>query len=388
MAKNEYRTSVYVGTVDGQKKRKTVRAATQRELDKKVRELKDAFEKGKDLHSNSTFGFWANRWYTDLKEPQGLAPATLTQIRSSMRPLVETFGEAEFKEIKFSDFQRFVNTYSRTPLERTGGLPSKRTIKSVVNTFNSIAEYAAESDIPAAIPFKKVAINKNASAKKRRALTEREIDRIRETEHPAQIAAMIMLFAGLRRGELVPLRWSDIDLERGLLDLRRFGFVENSQFIVKQEGKTSAARRIIPLPPVLIDYLKEYRESGKVTSILVCPKGDGNMHSPSSFRTMWNSYLKALNYKYGFAEPHELTETIGRADLPMMLEPFTPHYCRHTYATLLYLQGVPATTAMGLLGHSSIEMTVDVYTDLKFVPFDLSETFKERLQTDYKVRTA
>lgn len=388
MAKNEYRTSVYVGTVDGQKKRKTVRAATQRELDKKVRELKEAFEQGKDLHSDSTFGYWAERWYTDLKEPQGLAPATLTQIRSSLRPLVEAFGEMDFKEIKFSDFQRFVNTYTKTPSERTGKPPSKRTIKSVVTAFNAVAEYAAESDIPAAVPFKKVAINKNAPAEKRRALTEREIDRIRETEHPAQIAAMIMTFAGLRRGELVPLRWSDIDLERGLIDLKRFGYVEHSQFVVKQAGKTAAARRIIPMPPVLVDYLKEYRGSGKASSVLVCPKGDGSMHSPSSFRTMWNAYLKALNYKYGFEEPHDVRETIGKPDLPMMIEPFTPHYCRHTFATLLYLQDIPATTSMQLLGHSSIEMTVDIYTDLKYYPFDLSETFKEQLQTAYKVRTA
>lgn len=388
MATKDYRTSVYVGTVDGKKVRKTVRAQTQRELDKKVRELKNNFEKGKDLHTNATFGFWADRWYYDLKEPSGLAPATLTQIRSALKPLKDAFAETAFKDITFSTFQRFVNTYSRTPLERTGQLPSKRTIKNVVNTFNAVAEYAAESDIPAAVPFKKVAINKNAPAKKRRALTEKEIDRIRATEHPAQIAAMIMIFAGLRRGELVPLRWSDIDLERGTIDLRRFGYVENSQFVVKEEGKSTSARRVIPLPPVLLDYLKEYRSKGNATSLLVCPQSNGKMHSPSSFRRMWERYLKLLNYRYGFAEPHEVSETVGKPDLPMMIEPFTPHYCRHTYATLLFLQEVPVTKSMQLLGHSSIEMTVDIYTDLKYYPFDISETFKEQLQTIYKVRIA
>lgn len=388
METKEYRTSVYVGTVDGKKVRKTVRAKNQRELDKKVRELKNNFEKGKDLYTNATFGFWADRWYYDLKEPSGLAPATLTQIRSALNPLNAAFAETAFKDITFSTFQRFVNTFSKTPLERTGQLPSKRTIKNVVNTFNAVAEYAAESDIPAAVPFKKVAINKNAPAKKRRALTEKEIDRIRATEHPAQIAAMIMIFAGLRRGELVPLRWSDIDLERGTIDLRRFGYVENSQFVVKEEGKSTSARRIIPLPPVLVDYLKEYRSKGNATSLLVCPQGNGKMHSPSSFRRMWERYLKLLNYRYGFAEPHEVSETVGKPDLPMMIEPFTPHYCRHTYATLLFLQEVPVTKSMQLLGHSSIEMTVDIYTDLKYYPFDISETFKEQLQTIYKVRIA
>lgn len=388
MASNEYRTSVYIGTVDGKKVRKTVRAQNQRELDKKVRELKNNVEKGKDLHTNATFGYWAGRWYYDLKEPSGLAPATLTQLRSALKVLNAAFSDVVFKDISFSTFQRFVNNYSKTPLERTGSLPSKRTIKNVVNTFNAVAEYAAESDIPAAVPFKKVAINKNAPEKKRRALTEKEIDHIRETEHPAQIAAMIMIFAGLRRGELVPLRWADIDLDREIINLKRFVLVENSQFVEKNAGKTYSARRIIPLPPVLVDYLKDYRRSGKATSMLVCPKEDGKMHSPSSFRVMWDGYIKLLNYRYGFAEPHELKETTGKRDLPMMIEPFTPHYCRHSYATLLYLQGVPVTTAMQLLGHASIEMTADIYTDLKYAPFDISDTFREELQTIYKVKIA
>lgn len=377
-----------MGTVDGKKVRKTVRAQTQRELDKKVRELKNNFEKGKDLHTNATFGYWADSWYYDLKEPSGLAPATLTQIRSALKVLNAAFADVAFKDISFSTFQRFVNTYSKTPLERTGSLPSKRTIKNVVNTFNAVAEYAAESDIPAAVPFKKVAINRNAPAKKRRALTEKEIDHIRETEHPAQIAAMIMIFAGLRRGELVPLRWSDIDLDREIINLKHFVLVENSQFYEKDEGKTISARRVIPLPPVLVDYLKEYRGSGKANSMLVCPKEDGNMHSPSSFRRMWARYLKVLNYRYGFAEPHDVSETVGKPDLPMMIEPFTPHYCRHTYATLLFLQEVPVAKSMQLLGHSTIEMTIDIYTDLKYYPFDISDTFREELQTIYKVRTA
>ena len=84
----------------------------------------------------------------------------------------------------------------------------------------------------------------------------------------------------------------------------------------------------------------------------------------------------------------DVSETVGKPDLPMMIEPFTPHYCRHTYATLLFLQEVPVAKSMQLLGHSTIEMTIDIYTDLKYYPFDISDTFREELQTIYKVRTA
>lgn len=389
MAKKVFKTTVYTGIdKDGKKTRETVRASSKRELDKKVRAIKDDVARNKDLLSNATFGYWADRWYEDLKEPSGLAPATLTQIRSSLLPLREEFGDKEFKDIRFADFQSFINDYTKTPTDRTGKPPSKRTIKAVVAAFNNVAEYAAENDIPAAVPFKKTAINKNAPVKKRRALTETEINRIWETEHDAQCAALIMIFAGLRRGELVPLRWSDIDLERGIIDLKRFCYVEHSQFVEKEEGKTDSARRRIPLPPALVDYLIEYRRSGKATSVFVCPKQDGSMHSPASFRRMWERYLKLLNYKYGFEVPHDPKETVGKKDLPMRIKPFSPHECRHSYATILFWEDVPVQKSMQLLGHSDIEMTANTYTDLAQSPFDFSETFKEQLRTIYKIQIA
>ena len=73
----------------------------------------------------------------------------------------------------------------------------------------------------------------------------------------------------------------------------------------------------------------------------------------------------------------------------MVIEPFTSHYFRHTFATLLYLQGVPATTAMQYLGHSDIQVTINIYTDLEqYYTFDLPKSFKDKLNTVYKVKVA
>lgn len=379
-----YSTTVYIGNG----KRKYVSAKTERELAKKVRQLKNDVDQGADLQSLATFDHWAKRWLKETKVNQ-VGAGTLQQYQAAIMHLNSQFTGIEFKDIKLADFQRFINEYSSTKSERTRKEPSKASIMNVIKVYNAIAEYALESDIPGAKPFRKISINKNAPVKARRALTEEEIQWIIDTEDRAQIAAMVMLFAGLRRGELVPLQWSDIDLVNGVINLKRFASVEKSSFVLKPEGKSAAAKRRIPMPPVLVDYLKEYRKSHSLNSVLVCPQKSGAMQSPKSFDNMMKHYVKALNYKYGFPEQHELRETVGKKDLPMMIEPFTSHYLRHTFATLLYLQGVPAATAMQYLGHSNIQMTINVYTDLEqYYKFELPESFKQKLETEYKVRTA
>ena len=76
--------------------------------------------------------------------------------------------------------------------------------------------YASANNI-AGVPnfFKFVSIPASAPEEKRRALTIDEQNMIINTPHDAQLPAMIMMFAGLRRGEVIPLEWSDIDLKKG-----------------------------------------------------------------------------------------------------------------------------------------------------------------------------
>lgn len=386
--KKTYRTSVYIGTVDGKEIKKTVRANNQRELDKKVRDLKRAVELGKDLRSDSTFSSWADKWYREMKEPAGLSGGTLQQYRAALSQLLPVFGATEFKNISFSDFQQFINEYSATKTEQTGKVPSKATIYNVIKVYNAIADYAAMNGIPGAVHFKGVTVSKNAPVEKRRALTEKEIQWIVETEHPAQTFAMIMTFSGLRNGEVVPLMWSDIDLERNFIAVSKSVAYEGNQPVLKQGGKTRAAVRRVPIPPILSDYLRRLKGSGTVTTMLVCPNASGQMHTKTTFRKMWNNYIKTLNYKYGHGGV-ALKETEGQKDLPMLILPFTAYNCRHTFATLLFLQGVPVETAKQYLGHENISVTMDIYTDTKNnYRFDLTDTYQERLATDYKVRVS
>ena len=98
---------------------------------------------------------------------------------------------------------------------------------------------------------------------------------------------------------------------------------------IKQGGKTANAVRQVPIPPILVDYLIEYKQQAKILTPYVCYNAGGRLLSGAAFRQMWDSYLIDLNVKYGYAN-----QNVSKYDpkgLPMRIERFTPHYLRHPY---------------------------------------------------------
>lgn len=219
------------------------------------------------------------------------------------------------------------------------------------------------------------------------------------------------------------MQWSDIDLKNGFISVNKSAVFNDNQPTVKQGSKSVNAVRTVPIPQVLIDYLTEYKASSRIISPLVCVNASGKMHTKTSFHKMWDSYIFDLNIKYGYPGTEskrnllQYLKKIVKADsqkkridkmlscdsltdeeitkyikynakelIPLRIEPFTPHYLRHTFATLLYLQSVDVVTAKQYLGHSDIQTTVNIYTDLENNNrFTLSDTYKTKLQQGYKI---
>lgn len=181
--------------------------------------------------------------------------------------------------------------------------------------------------------------------------------------------------------------WSDIDLKRGFIHVTRSVEFESNQPIVKQGGKSDNAVRFIPIPPILVEFLKKTKQESSVLSQYVCTSASGKMFTKSAWRKMWESYLTDLNLKYGYEnEIAKFNPNIKSSELPMKIEPFTPHYLRHTFATLLYLENINVVTAKQILGHADISTTVNIYTDLNnFNKFMLSESFIHKLNNEYAI---
>lgn len=163
--------------------------------------------------------------------------------------------------------------------------------------------------------------------------------------------------AGLRRAELIELRWDDVDLGRGLLLIRREG------------TKTRAGARPLRLPAPAVAALRAHRARQVERRLMlgaawhdsghVFDRGDGRPMAP---RTINGAFKRAAQ----------------RAGLP----PIRLHDLRHGYATMLGRARVPVKTTSAMLGHANVGITLDLYTHLDLVDQDdavtaLEEAFAE-----------
>jgi len=146
------------------------------------------------------------------------------------------------------------------------------------------------------------------------------------------------VLTGAREGELIGLQWGDVDWLNSQLHIRRT--FNHGKFM---EPKSKASRRKIDLAPELVHELKKWK--------LACPKGELDLIFPTEEGTPEN----AANLLYRRFFP-----ALRRAGLPRMRF----HNLRHTYASLLIAQGEHPKYIQSQLGHSSINVTMDIYGHL------------------------
>lgn len=343
----------------------TVYGATQREVKEKGAQLKIQHGKGVDITAaNDSFGTWADRFIAQ-KETEGLTAAYITALKSR-RAHLKQLDSAAISKITTGDIQAIINRLSdyhegKRPL-------AKRTLHSINDVAYQIFELAIMSRVLSYNPAKYVTISKATKETKREALTREQqqwvntplmVKRGKElVDHRARLAAMIMMYAGLRRGELIALTWADINLEAGTIRVNKA--VEFDNGLPKLKGtKTSAGDRTVDIPDVLVDYLKSIRHNDNC--LYVVHQTDGSMHSTSSWRSLWASYMADLNVKYGYSGEASKHHPDG---LTMKIRPFTAHQLRHTFATLLYLSGTDVLVAKEQMGHRNIETTLGIYSHL------------------------
>jgi integrase len=173
----------------------------------------------------------------------------------------------------------------------------------------------------------------------------------------------VALSLGLRQGQALGLTWDAVDLELGTLTVRQALQRQPGKGLVFVQPKSRAGRRTITLPGPLSDALRAHRTAQLAERMaagslwhdddLVFCQADGRPIDPRSDHRAWRVLLTAANVR-----PPRL------------------HDARHTAATLLLQQGVPARVAMEILGHSQISLTLGTYTHV--VP-ELAEDAARRM---------
>lgn len=161
----------------------------------------------------------------------------------------------------------------------------------------------------------------------------------------------LMLTAGLRQGELLALRWRDIDLDAGRLavvanSVRLSKLLEellaiNGREPLRGDPKTARGRRVVELTPQAVDALREHRRATRVIDLngQVFTRPDGRVLAVPTLYTRWRRLLQ-------------------RAGVPIV----RPHDARHTCATLMLGQGIHPKLVSEMLGHATVAITLDTYS--------------------------
>lgn len=162
------------------------------------------------------------------------------------------------------------------------------------------------------------------------------------------IPIVLAIATGLRRGEILALRWEDVDLNAGMITVRR-ALEQTRQGIGFKQPKTPKSRRMVVLPEFAVGLLRTQREAQAVQKLvlspgyqdtdLVCTEADGRLMNPEHLSRCFHGVLK-------------------QAGLPDVRF----HDLRHTHATILLREGIPAKVVAERLGHSTIVLTLDTYS--------------------------
>ena len=282
-------------------------------------------------------------------------------------------GDKRMGEVSLDDIQLALVPVSKK---------SASVYKSVVILYKSIFRAAKESRIIDDNPTIYLTTKGGGVPQKdKAALTDDQAARLLDTVQglPPYVFVMLGLYAGLRREEILALKWDAVYLDGDFpyLAVRRAWHTENNRPVILDELKTKAAERNIPLPTCLAECLKEAKANS--TSEYVVANRDGEPLSYTQFKRLWQYIVtrtakprmarKLVDGKYVkymlYPELGEKARNNGHVVYSLDFE-VTPHQLRHTYITNLIHSSVDPKTVQYLAGHESSKITMDIYAKVKY----------------------
>jgi len=345
-------------THDG--KRYYISAETQEKADMKAEILKRDLIAGKrEISRNTTVRAWSLEWLETYKRP-------VVNMRhySDLKRIVKTFvcdniGGLQIGKVRPVHLQKILNGL-------TGYSDSY--IKKIADVIKQIFRTAYDNDLTLTDITRGLVVPSSVKeTQSRRAITDAERMLIKETAETNRggLFFLIMLYCGLRPGEIAALTWKDIDFSRGLIHVTKA--VKASGEIGKP--KSAAGVRSVPVPSYLLERLAARRAD---PFALVCTNSTGGRLTKDSYRNLWECFRRDMAINAG----GKLYR--NRLILDPVAPDLTPYCLRHTYCTDLQAAGVPINVARELMGHSSIEITAKIYTHSSDVALDNAAALIEK----------
>ena len=327
----------------GKQKFKNVLGKSQSEVKEK---LKAAIEESKDIDlikaEEYTVGQWMDVWFENcakLKVRPSSHQTYKGYIENHIKPYI---GSIPLNQLTSLDLQKLYKKLlnkgrveRKESKEQPKGLSAK-TVRNINQVISSAMEFAKSQKLIRNNPTDGCSLPK-AEHKEMQTLSAEQLSAFFTEAKESGVYEFyyIALATGLRRGELLGLKWQDIDFENGILHIHRQVSRIDGE-VVEAPLKTKNSYRNVAIGADAVEILKAQKE--KMQSDYVFPSPTGGPISPDSVL-------------------HMLHRVLNRAGLPKVRF----HDLRHTFATLALQNGVDVKTVSGMLGHYSAGFTLDIY---------------------------
>lgn len=323
---------------------KNVLGKTQAEVKEKLkRAIEDSAKLDMSKVGQYTVGQWMDVWfenYAKIKVRPSSHQTYRGYIENHIKPNIGSIPLNKLTSLELQKFYKKLLGNGRVERIESKKQPkglSAKTVRNINQIISSALNLAIEQKLLLTNPADACALPNLEHREMKTLPVEQLTSFLREAKESGVFEMYyIELATGLRRGELLGLKWSDIDLEHGNLRVQR-QIVRIDGEIVEGPLKTKNAYRTLPLSADATDVLKTQKKKCG-NSQYVFPSPTGGPISPDSVLHMLHRVLK-------------------RVGLPKVRF----HDLRHTFATLALQNGVDIKTVSGMLGHFSAGFTLDTY---------------------------
>ncbi|NME98843.1 site-specific integrase [Aneurinibacillus aneurinilyticus] len=329
----------------GKRKQKTVSGfKTKKEAEKVCAELIAQIENGSYVNASSdTFGpFILN--YMETVAKQETRPSTYySQLSVVKNHLVPELGRVKLKDLSPIHLQKFYNMKLKEGLSNNYVRKMHGVINKALNT---------------ALKWGMISKNPGSLVKPPRA-NKRDIHvwSMEQANHFLEfmkgkrnyIVFVLAIYTGMRRGEILALRWQDCNLDEGKLSVRQTLYGTGIDQLQFRETKTKAARRVISLPPFVVNCLKKHKTE----------QNEQKLRLGNAYKSLDLVVATPLGTP---VEPNTMNDYFQKQTKHAGLPVIRFHDLRHTHATILLRMGENPKLVSERLGHASVTITLDTYS--------------------------
>lgn len=339
-----------IDPVTGKRKRvyKTIKG-TKKQAEKVMVQMLSEMNQGIFIHeSPKTVEQFLTEWLETYIRPTKSPTTTKRYVEQVEKYIIPSLGKKKLQDLKSMDIQKFYNALAeKSPLSDKPLSP--KSIKNIhMNLLASLGQ-AVKMDLIKKNPAELVELPKT---KKYQAQVydadevQNLLESVMDTDMEVPIALLVGL--GLRRGEVLALRWQDVDFERGKVHIRR-NMVKVGAEIIFKDPKTETSNREIEIPATLLKLLQRERKRYVANKLKM-----GIQFEDNDLIVCWDDGK--------LIKPDSLSQKFRRLTRDIGLKHIRLHDLRHTNATLMLTYGVNPKVAQQRLGHASISTTMDIYS--------------------------